>query len=83
MQVGLMCGGERMNLLDIFTLSNFDNVFFVCFFLIIPKMPISKQKQSNFIQDNKLITQNERSKILSSVEINMLPITCYFTPIKV
>jgi hypothetical protein len=46
-------------------------------------MPISKQKQSNFIQDNKLISQNERSKILWSVEINKLPITCYFTPIKV
>jgi hypothetical protein len=43
--VGLMRGGERMNLLDIFTPSNFDNVFFVCVFLKIPpKMSSSQQK---------------------------------------
>ena len=55
----------------------------VCFFLITPKMSILKQKKSNFIQDHKQISQNESSKILESVEINKLPITCYFTPIKV
>ena len=46
-------------------------------------MSILKQKKSNFIQENKQISQNESSKILESVEINKLPITCYFTPIKV
>jgi len=65
MHVGLMRGGERRNLLDIFTLSNFDNVFFVCFFFKSPqKMSISKQKKSNFIQDNKQMSTNETSKIL-------------------
>ena len=58
MQVGLMCGGERMNLLDIFTLSNFDDVFFVFFFLNNPKIvnfkakknPISSQTISKLVK---------------------------------
>ena len=48
MHVGLMRGGERMNLLDIFTLSNFDNVFFVCFFLNHPKNVNFKAKKIQF-----------------------------------
>jgi hypothetical protein len=62
--VGLMRGGERMNLLDIFTQSNFDNAFFVLFFLNHPKNVNFKAKKSNFITDNKQIGENERSKIL-------------------
>jgi hypothetical protein len=48
MQVGLLCGGERMNLLDIFTLSNFDNVFFVCVFFNHPKNANFKAKTIQF-----------------------------------
>jgi hypothetical protein len=61
---GAYAGWERMNLLDIFTQSNYDNAFFVLFFKSPQKMSISKQTKSNFITDTKQIGENERSKTL-------------------
>jgi hypothetical protein len=55
--VGLMRGWERMNLLDIFTQSNFDNAFFVLFFF---KSPQKCQFQS---KTNPISSQTNRKLV--------------------
>jgi hypothetical protein len=60
--LGLMRGGKRMNLLDIFTLSNFDNVFLVFFFLNNPKNVNFKAKKNPISSKtiNKLVKMKDQ-----------------------
>jgi hypothetical protein len=60
--LGLMRGGKRMNLLDIFTLSNFDNVFLVLFFLNNPKNVNFKAKKNPISSKtiNKLVKMKDQ-----------------------
>ena len=62
MHVGLMRGGERMTLLDIFTLSNFDNVNFVGFFFKSPQKCQFQSKENPISSKtiNKLVQMRDQ-----------------------